>query len=43
MGKYQRERFSLAKGESDLVRRKDGKWFLLVTVDLPEGTRIAPS
>jgi putative transposase len=41
MGKYQRERFSLAKGESDLVRRKDGKWFLLVTVDVPEGTRIA--
>ena len=43
MGKYQRERFSLAKGECDLVRRKDGKWFLLVTVDLPEGTEIAPT
>ncbi len=43
MGKYQRERFSLAKGQSDLVRRKDGKWFLLVTVDLPEGTRITPT
>src|SRR5262245_22907424 len=43
MGKYQRERFSLAKGESDLVRRKDGKWFLLVTVDMPEGTQIAPT
>ena len=43
MGKYQRERFSLAKGESDLVRRKDGKWFLLVTVDLPEGSQIAPT
>jgi putative transposase len=25
MGKYQRERFSQAKGECDLVRRKDGK------------------
>jgi IS605 OrfB family transposase len=35
MGGYQRERFSLAKGQSDLVRRRDGKWFLLVTVDLP--------
>ncbi len=36
MGAYQRERFTLAKGQSDLVLRKDGKWFLLVTVDLPE-------
>jgi len=36
MGKYQQERFSLAKGQSDLVRRKDGKWFLLVTADLPD-------
>src|SRR5262245_59910584 len=43
MGKYQRERFSLAKGECDLVRRKDGKWFLLITVDVPEGTQIAPT
>ncbi len=38
MGKRQQERFSLAKGQSDLVRRKGGKWFLLVTVDLPENT-----
>jgi len=43
MGKYQRERFSMAKGECDLVRRKDGKWFLLVTVDVPEGTEMAPT
>jgi len=43
MGKYQRERFSLAKGECDLVRRKDGKWFLLVTADVPEGTEIVPT
>src|SRR5215471_10411073 len=43
MGKYQRERFSLAKGECDLVRRKDGQWFLLVTADVPEGTEIAPT
>src|SRR5262245_41668059 len=43
MGKYQRERFSLAKGECDLVRRRDGKWFLLVTVDVSEGTQIAPT
>jgi IS605 OrfB family transposase len=40
MGKYQSERFGLAKGQCDLVLRKDGKWFLLVTVDVPEGTKI---
>lgn len=38
MGKYQQERFGWSKGQSDLVLRKDGKWFLLVTVDLPDGT-----
>jgi IS605 OrfB family transposase len=36
MGKYQAERFTRAKGQADLVLRKDGKWFLLVTVDLPD-------
>lgn len=36
MGTYQRERFTEAVGQSDLVRRKDGKWFLLVTVDVPD-------
>ena len=40
MGQYQRERFTEAVGQSDLVRRKDGKWFLLVTVDVPDGTPI---
>lgn len=38
MGKYQQERFTNAKGQADLVLRKDGKWFLLVTVDIPDGT-----
>ncbi|MGH9844229.1 MAG: RNA-guided endonuclease InsQ/TnpB family protein, partial [Blastocatellia bacterium] len=38
MGKYQAERFHLKHGQCDLVRRKDGKWFLLVTVDLPDKT-----
>jgi len=38
MGRYQRERFTTAKGQSDLVLRKDGKWFLLVTVKAPDGT-----
>jgi IS605 OrfB family transposase len=37
MGKYQAEKFTHARGQADLVLRKDGKWFLLVTVDLPEG------
>lgn len=35
MGKYQAERFTHAKGQADLVLREDGKWFLLVTVDVP--------
>lgn len=39
MGKYQAERFGWAKGQCDLVLRRDGKWFLLVTVDVPEGTK----
>ncbi len=38
MGKYQAERFTNAKGQCDLVLRKDGKWFLLVTIDLPDKT-----
>jgi IS605 OrfB family transposase len=38
MGEYQSERFNGKHGQCDLVRRKDGKWFLLVTVDLPDGT-----
>jgi putative transposase len=36
MGKYQAERFGWSKGQCDLVLRSDGKWFLLVTVDVPE-------
>ena len=40
MGKRQQERFNLAKGQSDLVRRRDGKWFLLATVDVPDKTPI---
>jgi putative transposase len=35
MGKYQAEQFARSKGESDLILRDDGKWFLLVTVDVP--------
>ena len=39
MGKYQAERFGFAKGQCDLVLRHDGKWFLLVTVEVPDGTK----
>ncbi|HMB06461.1 MAG TPA: transposase [Isosphaeraceae bacterium] len=38
-GKYHADRFSHPKGQSDLIHREDGKWFLLVTVDVPDGTR----
>jgi putative transposase len=38
MGKYQLDRFGGGKGQCDLVLRRDGKWFLLCTVDLPEKT-----
>jgi putative transposase len=40
MGKYQAERYTNAKGQADLVLRSDGKWFLLVTVDVPEAAPI---
>ncbi len=40
MGNYQREQFGYAKGQADLAIRKDGKWFLLVSVDVPDGTPI---
>lgn len=43
MGKYQAERFGFAHGQADLVLRRDGKWFLLVTVDLPNGTPLPVS
>jgi IS605 OrfB family transposase len=40
MGKYQAEKLTNAKGQADLVLRGDGKWFLLVTVDVPERSPI---
>jgi IS605 OrfB family transposase len=39
---YQAERLGYPKGQCDLVRSKDGKWYLLVTVDLPDGSPIEP-
>ena len=41
-GAYGRDRMELPRGQSDLVLAKDGKWFLLVTVDMPDGTPIEP-
>jgi putative transposase len=40
IGRYQVEQFTTAAKQSDLVLRQDGKWFLLVTVDVPEATPI---
>jgi putative transposase len=40
LGKYQADRIGMAKGQCDLVLRGDGKWFLVVTVDVPEGSPI---
>lgn len=41
MGKYQADKFSNAKGQCDLVYREyDGKWFLLVTAEFPDGATI---
>src|SRR5215831_10793847 len=41
MGKYQSERFGGKHGQCDLVRRKDGKWFLLMTVEAPDVEPVA--
>ncbi len=43
LGKYQSEQFTHAKGQADLVLRDDGKWFLLVTVDVPATSLIPAS
>ena len=40
---YQSERLGYPKGQCDLVRRKDGTWFLLVTVDVPDKPPLDPS
>jgi putative transposase len=40
MGSYQAERFPQRKGQCDLVLRKDGKWFLLVTIDVPDDSPV---
>ena len=40
LGSYFDKRFKLPRGQADLILRDDGKWFLLVTVDVPDGTEI---
>jgi IS605 OrfB family transposase len=40
LGQYQRAGMKLPRGQSDLVLRMDGKWFLIVTVDVPEAAPI---
>lgn len=40
VGSYQTDRLAMPKGQADLVLRKDGKWFLVVTIDVPEGSPI---
>jgi putative transposase len=40
MGGYQAERIGYPKGQSDLIRNEAGKWLLLVTIDVPDGTEI---
>ena len=40
MGKHQSERFNGKHGQCDLHRRKDGRWFLLVSVEAPD---VAPT
>jgi putative transposase len=41
-GNYQKERQGRIKGQADLVYR-EGKFFLLCTIDMPEGSPIEPS
>jgi IS605 OrfB family transposase len=41
IGPYQAERFGYPKGQTDLVRR-NGKWFLFITVEIPDSAPIDP-
>jgi IS605 OrfB family transposase len=43
MGGYQAEQFSNVKLYAELVRRHDGKWFLMATVEHPDDPMIDPT
>ena len=40
VGRYGEDRLNFPKGQADLVRRKNGSWFLLVTVEVPDNTPV---
>jgi putative transposase len=40
LGRYCDERLKLPRGRCDLIRREDGKRFLPVTVDVPDGAEV---
>jgi IS605 OrfB family transposase len=40
VGSYGQDRLKLPKGQADLVRRKDGRWFLIITVDVPDASPV---
>jgi hypothetical protein len=42
LGGYPAQRMTFPKGQCDLIRHKDGQWFLFVTVDVPDDTPIDP-
>ena len=39
-GGYQAERIGYPKGQSDLIRTEAGKWLVLVTIGVPDGTEV---
>ncbi len=42
LGSYQVDRMNFPKGQCRLVLRRDGKWFLIVIITVPDGTPIDP-
>lgn len=40
VGAYGKERLAQPKGQADLIRRDDGKWFLIITIDVPEAAPV---
>ncbi|MBY0460724.1 MAG: IS200/IS605 family accessory protein TnpB-related protein, partial [Gemmataceae bacterium] len=40
LGQYQESRIGMAHGQCKLLLRGDGRWFLIVTIDVPDGSPI---